>query len=188
MRNRLLMACLGAQGTGKTTVARTLVANAIARGERVRILDPEGNFPRQADPFPGDVESWLDERLTRADCSLLVFDDFDRYVPKVPSRDSAWRKLWLTNRHVMRKQGVDVLVTGRRPQNLPMELASGIDFLYLFALSRTDRPGIRRIEEIAPGIALPSEPYRFVRVEPKTLDGCHRPGRTLPGGGYRFDR
>lgn len=191
-RERLIVFVLGAQGSGKSTLMRELVKSAKARGERVGGLDPNGKIP--GFQLPTDTEAWLNQRLPTADeatgkvtpapvpSTLLVFDDGDRYIPKKPKDRSRWRQIALTNRHA----DVDVIVTGRRLQAFPDELISGVDFLYLFQLSKADVNAAKRLALVG-DMELPNEKYRFVRIEPKTADGNARTGRTLPSGGFQMD-
>lgn len=181
MRERIIVAILGAQGTGKTTLARSLVGRAMSRRERVAILDPNGAMGGY--PMPLDVEGTLARKLDERAMTFLYADDADRYVPKHLKNDSPWRRLALTNRHL----NVDLLLTARRPQELPSVLLSGVDVLYVFQVSSMDRTGVQRLQDIAPGLNIPSQPYRFVMWRPKTATGEPRTGRTLKSGGFRLD-
>jgi energy-coupling factor transporter ATP-binding protein EcfA2 len=152
-RERRIVMILGAQGSGKSTLARCLFGAVRERGGVVDGIDPNGAI--RGFEMPLDVEAWLSERLPTHEpvggrsrfvpasrkAELLVFDDADRYIPKRPRDASRWRQIALTNRHA----DVDVLLTGRRLQAFPDELVSGIDFLYLFQLSRADVNAARRL-------------------------------------------
>lgn len=181
MRERRIVAILGAQGTGKSTLAKALVGRAMSRGERVTIFDPNGAMGGY--PLPDDVEGHLAAKLERRSVGLLLADDADRYVPKRPRDSSPWRKIFLTNRHL----DIDLLVTARRPQNLPDELLSGVDVLFVFQMSQADVNGRKRLSLAAPGLESPTVPFRFVRWEPKTATGNPRFGRVLKAGGFRMD-
>lgn len=192
-RERLIVFILGAQGSGKSTLALELMRAAERRHEIVACLDPNGKLPRSSMPL--DAETWLSERLPTPDprnghmlpavkpATFLVFDDADRYIPKCPKVNSRWQQVALTNRHA----NVDVIVTGRRLQAFPDSMISGIDFLYLFQLSKADVNAATRLSLVAPDVNTPTEKYEFIRIEPKTATGNAVTGRTLRGGGFELD-
>ena len=192
-RERRIVFVLGAQGSGKTTLMLELVKAARARGQVVDIVEMNGKIPGAYPPI--NMELWLAHRLPTLDertrrvvpaqrkVGLLVFDDGDHYMPKQLKAGSRWEQLGLTNRHA----DVDVLVTGRRIQRFTEALVSGIDFLYLFQLSAADVSGIKRLALVAPDVVLPTAPYEFVRIEPKTATGNAVHGRTLSRGGYELE-
>lgn len=192
MRERLVICILGAKGYGKTTLLKALVRAAQRRGEKVDGLEVNGKLPGfQLAVDDEYVEEWLARRLPTMDrndnvlrpaerkVDVLVFDDVDRYIPKVPKKGSRWRQLATTNRHA----DVDVILTGRRLQALPDQLISAIDYLYLFALPAADVNGIERLAIVAPGVELPEEKYQFVVIEPQTREEPRR-GRTFGNGTY----
>ncbi len=187
MRERRAAMLLGSQGSGKTTLGQRFVSDARARGVRVKGLSPNGSMGFS---FPGTAagaERWLEERRAAGDADMLVFDDADRYIPKTPRDESVWHHLWLMNRHFHRRNvGVDVIVIGRRAQNFSGEVHSGIDRLYLFQLAAGDVHGTKRLMEIAPGIVLPDEPFRFLVTEPKSANAAVKTGRTFADGTYEL--
>jgi hypothetical protein len=186
MRERRIVLALGAQGTGKTTLAQAIVTDARRRGQRVMGLSPNGSMNFTPPSSADAAERWLEERERRRDADMIVLDDADRgYVPKVPTKESVWHKLWLMNRHFNgRGVGVDVLVIGRRAQGFSGELHSGVDFAYLFALSAGDVHGAKRLLEVRRDLVLPEENYRFVRLEPKKANAPMVRGRVYADGTY----
>lgn len=185
MRERRVILILGSQGCGKTSVAKALYGRAMSRRERVHILDRNGNLGGSW-PANDDVDDWLAQRLAASGerrPTFLVLDDADDYLEHPLPKRSPFKSLFLRNRHLQ----MDVIVTARRAQGLPGQLLSSVDYLYVFALSSADTRGRKRILEIAPGLQFPAEKYRFVRWEPKTLDGNAVSGRTLARGGYQLD-
>lgn len=179
MRERQIIVAVGAAGTGKTTLVQSLYGLAMQRGESVTVIDPNGKIGF----WPADLDAYLLERFAARAPGLLVLDDADSYVPRVTSAASPWKQLWLRNRHLC----TDVLVSARRPASLDPLMLSNCDALYVFATSRADVPGIRRLQEIAPGLRVPTTPYEFVCWSPKTLDGEAVTGRVRKGGGFVLD-
>jgi len=181
MRERQIIVCVGSAGTGKTTIVKALYGAAMSRGESVSIIDPNGAL---GGFFPNDLDAYLWDRIAHKKSGLLVLDDADSYVPKIAGKDSPWRQIWLRNRHLK----TDVLVSARRPASLDPLMLSNCDKLFVFATSRADRPGIKRLEEIAPGITIPTEPYRFIAWSPKTLTGDAQHGLVHRAGGFSLDQ
>lgn len=132
-RERRVMVALGAQGVGKTALARKLVDSYDAGP--VRILDPSGNWGERGE-WPGrrETDAWIDELTAEGGGpgkggwgpGLLVLDDADRYL-LAQSHDS-FRDVWLANRHL----GLDVLVTAHRAPSIPKDLLGAADELWLF--------------------------------------------------------
>jgi hypothetical protein len=180
-RQRQIVAILGASGTGKTTLARAMIKGAVERGERVRVLDPGHQFGGLG-VMPLDVDDWLAERIEARDTSFLYIDDAEACtLPTAPGKASPWRHVYSRNRWLP----MDVLVSARRAQALAPSLLASVRFVFLFWLSPADVPGLRRIQEYAPGLVLPGEKFRFVRVNLE--DGSRVNGRTLAGGGFVYE-
>jgi energy-coupling factor transporter ATP-binding protein EcfA2 len=180
VRERQIVAIFGGPGSGKSTLAKGLVEAARARGQRVRIIDPAKQF--RGGEMPEDPETWLQARKDRHDADFLVADDADAYVPNSLARVSPWRDLALRNRW----WGMDVLLTARRLQSLPVVLLSAVSTMFVFRLSPADQAGRERlIETCGQALTIPTEPYRFVRVD--VFTGQIRPGRTLKSGGFKID-
>jgi type IV secretory pathway TraG/TraD family ATPase VirD4 len=90
---------IGTTGTGKTTVIRTLLADARRRGDRAVIADPDGGYRRVlGDPRLGDITlnpldpesaSWdlFAEMDCAADAELLA----RALIPEQGGEDRAWR-------------------------------------------------------------------------------------------------
>jgi energy-coupling factor transporter ATP-binding protein EcfA2 len=174
MRERTIGLIVGGPGSGKSTLARRFIAAARNRGERIRIVDPARQFAGGV--MPPDVDVYLGERRAARDVDFIVLDDADAYVPTSLKAGSSLRDLALRNRW----WGVDVLLTARRLQSLPPLLLSAVSHLWVFRLSPADKVGRERLVEVAgEGLAIPTEPYRFVHVD--VFGGQHKPGRTSRG-------
>ena len=180
MRERQIVAIFGGPGSGKSTLAKGLVTAARGRGDRVKIIDPGRQF--RGGEMPEDPETWLSDRKNRRDTDLLVADDADAYVPNTLARQSPWRDLSLRNRW----WNLDVLITARRLQSLPVVLLSAVSTMFVFRLSPADQAGRDRlIEACGQALTIPTEPYRFVRVD--VFTGQIRHGRTLKAGGFSLE-
>jgi hypothetical protein len=190
---------LGMKRTGKSALARALIAMAKKRGDKARVLDPGlniegGEWPGRGNIKKGEVgyrqgcqtsrrDLWLQKILdanssaiksrSRPPCQLIVFDDVERSIDLHPTEDSPFVELYSANAHY----DVDVILTGRRPQSLPPALISGVDWLYLFAVSVADKTGLERASEVIHGGIIPTAPYHFLMVSP--LEGKKFYGRTI---------
>jgi hypothetical protein len=123
--------------------------------------------------MPADVDQYLGERRAARDVDFLLLDDADAYIPTTLKSGSAMRDLALRNRW----WNVDVLMTARRLQSLPPLLLSAVHHLWVFRLSPADRVGRERLfEVVGDDLSIPTEPYRFVRVD--VFAGTRTPGRT----------
>lgn len=123
--------------------------------------------------MPADVDHYLGERRAARDVDFLLLDDADAYIPTTLKSGSAMRDLALRNRW----WNVDVLMTARRLQSLPPLLLSAVHHLWVFRLSPADRVGRERLfEVVGDDLSIPTEPYRFVRVD--VFAGTRTPGRT----------
>lgn len=147
-RQRKVVVALGAKGSGKTGgLTRPLVQRYLAGGGKVRILDPAGEFDELGEwPGRGNTDEWIDT-LTGEGLGprgggwgpgLLVLDDADRYLGA--GTEKHFRDLWVANRHL----GLDLVVSGHRPQGLPKDLLGAADELWLF---QQDEP--RALEYLA---------------------------------------
>ena len=171
MRERTIGLIVGGPGSGKSTLARRLLAAARNRGERVRVIDPARQF--ECGVMPADVDQYLGERRAARDVDFLLLDDADAYIPTTLKSGSAMRDLALRNRW----WNVDVLLTARRLQSLPPLLLSAVHHLWVFRLSPADRVGRERLfEVVGDDLSIPTEPYRFVRVD--VFAGTRTAGRT----------
>lgn len=186
MKRRLIVGCLGAQQVGKTTLLKWLYGRRMAQRQRVRIVDPNGGLGGQC---PDDVDAWLSERLAARDTDTLVLDDLEAYAPRQFSPKTPWMKLAGQNAHYR----LNVLWSGHRPQDVAPTLRAMTDVLYLFQLGRGDANQRKALDDIAPGIEIPTAPYTFVEFWPKHVhygregEAGPRTGRTLAGGGVEFD-
>jgi hypothetical protein len=183
-RGRRIVAVIGAPESGKSTVAQKLYRDAIRREGRrsVRALDPGCQFT--GGEMPGDVDGWLEQlrppsRTEPARVRFLLADDGDQYLPKSPAKGSAWLDLYLRHRWWR----TDVLITARRIQNLSPTLLSAVEHLFVFRMNPSDHAGRKRLEDIAPGLTPPTEPFKFVAYN--AFSGLQTACRTLPGGGWR---
>ena len=132
--------------------------------------------------MPDDVDAWLEQRKQLKDADFLVADDADAYVSGSLARISPWRDLALRNRW----WGCDVLVTARRLQSLPTVLLSAMGTIFVFRLSPADTAGrARLIEACGQDLTIPTEPYRFLRVD--VFAGTIQPGKTLKNGGFSIE-
>lgn len=123
--------------------------------------------------MPADVDQYLGERRAARDVDFLLLDDADAYIPTTLKNGSAMRDLALRNRW----WNVDVLMTARRLQSLPPLLLSAVHHLWVFRLSPADRVGRERLfEVVGDDLSIPTEPYRFVRVD--VFAGTRTSGRT----------
>lgn len=180
VREFRVVMCVGGQGSGKTSVARTLYGRAMQAGRRVVVYDP--NDPQRG-IWPKDLDGDLEARLKARSVDMVVVDDIDVHVrPWQLSEPGPWRDVSLRNRHV----GVDLILTARSLASMPPELLSAVDVLYVFQISALSDGERVRIAKLAPGLAIPTTPYRFACVEPKGDRRVHY-GRTLPGGGFQID-
>jgi type IV secretory pathway TraG/TraD family ATPase VirD4 len=91
---------LGSTGTGKSTAIRELLADALARGDRVVVADPDGGYLRQFyDPQRGDVIlNPFDPRSRRWDlfAELKAPYDYDQLarslIPESNGHDASWQR------------------------------------------------------------------------------------------------
>lgn len=172
--------CVGGQGSGKTSVARTLYGRAMQAGRRVVVYDPNDST---RGIWPKDLDADLEARLKARGVDMVVIDDVDVHVrPWQLSEPGPWRDVSLRNRHV----GVDLILTARSLASMPPELLSAVDVLYVFQVSALSDGERVRIGKLAPGLVIPTTPYRFACVEPKGDRRVHY-GRTLPAGGFQID-
>lgn len=192
-RERSVALIIGAPGTGKTTLLRGLLAAAVARGTRYIALDP--SFQLQGGDWPGadGVEDWADRWLTwqrnavqrkvpRSERpTMCVLDDADFYVGKAGG--GPLKELWIANRHF----DLDVIVTARRAQSLPLTMLSAAEWIYLFRASPADVPGAVRLSEILPpDVPRPQERFEFVAVH--LFSGRWSWGRTREDGTFALEQ
>lgn len=186
MKRRLIVGCLGAQQVGKTTLLKWLYGRRMQQRQRVQIVDPNGGL---GGVMPDDVEGWLEERLQKRDVDTLVLDDLEAYAPRQFAPRTPWMKLSGQNAHYR----LNVLWSGHRPQDVAPTLRAMTDVLYLFQLGRGDANQRKALDDIAPGIVLPTAPFRFVEFWPKHVhygregEAGPRTGGVLAGGGVVFD-
>jgi ABC-type sugar transport system ATPase subunit len=138
---------LGRNGTGKTTLARTLVANVEASA--LCVISPSGEWGSWNQEPEGIVASAI-QRGARA----LVLDDCDAYLTGVES--GFWRRLLSTNRHL----GLDILLLSRRPQELPRWAIAAATRLYVFQLGPRERAWVSRVYGVEPS----TEPHAPVAI------------------------
>lgn len=174
MKDRRIVGCIGAPGSGKSTLARWLLANLRARGERIAGLDPNGEFGFS---FPTDPDAWLERRIERRDATTLLLDDLDGYAPHRARPGSPWAQLYLRHRHL----GLNTVWTARRLTNVAPALLSASSLLYVFRSSPADLSGLRALGSLSPDLAPPTEPFRFIALDP--YSGPLWTGRTTPAGG-----
>lgn len=166
---------LGAQGSGKTSLVDQYVRSAAAAKRRVRVLDPQRQFPAGYIPgvvgeYPGadGCEVWIEERMKRGDLrgGLLVCDDADIYMGSHLSKGSPWLDLIVSNRHYE----VDIVINSRRTQEVPKVFLSSCSHMAVFRTRGTRaRAHIREHLEEAGGPELmekiPRDPYRYLMVD-----------------------
>lgn len=180
MREARIIIIAGAQGTGKTTLARWLAGQAEARGDTVAALSPsDAIWQWTPDDNPEAWVAGLAARKPRP--RVCILDDADTYIPRSFQMGSAWRKLTLTNRHFYGpSNGIDVILTCRRVQNLAPEWHSGCDYAYLFQHARGDMTGSARALQLAGDLELPDCRFTYLRIEPKTASGNPARGVVIP--------
>lgn len=188
-RPRRVVICLGAPLSGKSTIAKGLLADLRKHtdGRPLAVIDPGGQFKGGFMPAGNDVEGWLEvvkppDPQSPAKVRGILFDDGDGYLPRPPKAKSAFLDLCLRHRWWR----TDVIVTARRAQNIAPQLWSAAELAFVFRCSRADRTARERLDEFAPGLVIPSEPYRFVCRNLYTDEEVH--GRTKPAGGFEVVR
>lgn len=176
-RQRKVVIALGAAGMGKSALAVKLVERYQAAGGAVRVLDPSRAFPGGLGEWSGrgQVMAWLDELTGHGEGpagggwgpGMVVFDDADRWLR--PWIQESVIDLAVANRHL----GLDVLVTGHRPQGLPKELLGNASELWLFAQEEPlALQYLAKIPALSGALAdgdleLPTEPGLALRVVPR---------------------
>ncbi len=189
-RDRKVVIAIGAPKSGKTTVARSLLRDLEAEqgDERaIAVVDPGRQFRGGFVPAGGDIGGWLEEVMppsasAPAAVRAILFDDGDSYLRPSPPNGSAERDLYLRHRWWR----TDLIVTARRPQNLSPLIWSACSVLYLFRTNPADRSARERLDEFAPGVEVPREPFDCVVLDPYT--GEQLRCRTKPNGGVEVLR
>lgn len=184
LRGRKVVMIVGAPESGKTTLSRGFLDALKADKSDKRplaIIDPGAQF--RGGSMPVDVDAWLEtvrppNATAPAKVRGILFDDCDSYLEGAPTKYSARSDLYLRHRWWR----TDVIVTCRRPQNMHPKLLSAISMLYVFRMSSGDTPAVERLEKIAPGLVVPTEPYLFQAFD--VYQGKQRLCRTLPRGGF----
>lgn len=190
-QRRLIVGCLGAEQVGKTTLVKWLYGMRMQQRHRVAIIDPGGKL---GGVMPDDVPAYLEARVKARDTHSFVLDDIEAYAPRNFAPRTVWMDLATRNAHIGPGGGqVNVFWTGHRPQDVAPTLRGMTSILYLFQIGTGDRRQREALDDIAPGVVIPTEPFRFVEFWPKRAnharEGFDAPltGRTLPGGGVVFD-
>lgn len=163
------VAIVGAPGSGKTSYQEQLIREALGAGRRVKIMDPNAQFPRGYLPrgaqgeWPGvaGVDQWLVSNLGKFR-GLLVLDDADAYVPKNLSRSSPWLDLFVSFRH----HQVDIVFTTRRLQEVPPIMRSCASHMAIFRTrSHLERNILSATTPKGTVAKIPKEPHRFLLVD-----------------------
>ncbi len=170
-------ACIfGAPGSGKTTLAESIIADYEKRGGRFDILDPHGNFahhPRarwwynlpKGQSATEKAEEWLRSTYGKGPRGLLL-DDLDG--PIGLHATDFWRDFFSGFRHWQ----CDLLITARRSQGVPKELVAGSQTIYQFRMMEpgaikylADLLNLSREEVLK---KLPTKEYEYTKIEPFT--------------------
>lgn len=182
-----LIPILGAPASGKSSLMVELAEQSLELGRDVRILDPANNWgeagewPELADDYrsPEEIaDAWLVEllraRYKRPDITpmTLFIDDADTFLDGAKAR-GPFRRLFTTFRHYR----LDVVITGRRTQDLPKIIFTSASFVYLFRhyvstgyIRDNYGPEVER--------AIPTKPFEYTLFDVSSRELSH--GKTTP--------
>lgn len=194
-RERQIVALLGRKGAGKTTITRTMLELARAEGARPRVCDTSYSLVGGEWPGYDDFDEWLQGILDvnkaaikakqPTPCTMIVFDDGDKYLPRRGGTGTAFNELICGNRGY----DLDVIISCRRLASLAPNIQTSLDWVYQFAAAASDEANHERVERmmkrLGGSLAIPRESYRFVRFSPETGEAF--PGGTRADGSYYYD-
>jgi hypothetical protein len=117
---------VGRTRTGKTTLAKVLVANAVSRGKNVCVLDPIHSVWKGVGFQSANPQEFLDHVKTTKDGSLVVVDEAGISIGKY---DAEMNWLTTTSRHL----GHSAILICHQYSQLSTTIRSQCTVLYVFA-------------------------------------------------------
>lgn len=183
-RERAVIGILAPRRSGKTALTSLLARQAKSAGARIRLVDPSGNLGGNLPPdLDGFIEKIVKENTAAiaakkpVPTTLLVLDDADAYLPKIPKPGSAWQQLFLCSAQL----DLDIIYNGKRLANLSPSLLNSTTWLYVGRVPRSDFSGAQRTGVLLDPALVPTLPFHWCQCDPSS--GEHYKLRTVNRNG-----